>query len=173
MESLKLVLENNTFFFNNKFYKQIKGTAMGTKVAPTYATLVMGYLEELLYSKVEESMDEETAKHFRSTWKRYLDDCFLIWKSGKDTLNNFYDILNSVHSSISFTMECDQNSIAFLDVKVIKQGTKIETDLYYKSTDTHQYLQFNSCHPRHTKSTFRIQWRGEYAPLCWKKKQEH
>lgn len=25
------------------------------------------------------------------------------------------------------------------------------TDVYYKPTDTHQYLHFNSCHPRHTK----------------------
>ena len=27
----------------------------------------------------------------------------------------------------------------------------IQTDLYYKVTDSHQYLHFNSCHPRHTK----------------------
>jgi hypothetical protein len=38
LEGIKLVLENNFFFFDNKYYLQIKGTAMGTKVAPTYAT---------------------------------------------------------------------------------------------------------------------------------------
>ena len=32
-----------------------------------------------------------------------------------------------------------------------KQDTKLTTDIYYKSTDTHQYLHFNSCHPNHTK----------------------
>ena len=37
MERLKLVLENNHFFFDNNYFLQIKGTAMGTKVAPTYA----------------------------------------------------------------------------------------------------------------------------------------
>lgn len=32
-----------------------------------------------------------------------------------------------------------------------KQDEVIMTDVYYKPTDTHQYLHFNSCHPRHTK----------------------
>ena len=30
------------------YYNQIRGTAMGTKFAPTYATLVLAYLEEKL-----------------------------------------------------------------------------------------------------------------------------
>ena len=36
--------------FNNEFYNQIKGTAMGTIFAPTYATLSMGYFEIKLYN---------------------------------------------------------------------------------------------------------------------------
>jgi hypothetical protein len=30
-------------------------------------------------------------------------------------------------------------------------SNKISTDLFYKETDSHQYLLFNSCHPSHTK----------------------
>ena len=30
-------------------------------------------------------------------------------------------------------------------------NNKITTDNYYKKTDTHQYLNFHSCHPSHTK----------------------
>ena len=40
LKSLKMILENNIFSFNGLFFKQAKGTAMGTKVAPTYAYLV-------------------------------------------------------------------------------------------------------------------------------------
>ena len=36
--------------FNNEFYNQIKGTAMGTIFAPTCATLSMKYFEIKLYS---------------------------------------------------------------------------------------------------------------------------
>ena len=47
LEATKFILENNTFQFNDKYYFQISGTAMGTKMAPTYATLTMGFLEEV------------------------------------------------------------------------------------------------------------------------------
>ena len=46
LESAKFVLENNNFCFDNDMYKQVKGTAMGTKFAPAYACLTVGYLEE-------------------------------------------------------------------------------------------------------------------------------
>ena len=53
MESITIVLKKNTLHFDNKLYKQIQGTAMETKMAPTYATLVLGYLEKKLYLKFE------------------------------------------------------------------------------------------------------------------------
>ena len=46
----------------------------------------------------------------------------------------------------------DGNSeIPFLDIKVLMKDEEITTDVCYKPTNTHQYLQFNNCHPRHTK----------------------
>ena len=39
------VLENNLFEFGSKFYKQISGTAIGTKFAPPYACIFMGHIE--------------------------------------------------------------------------------------------------------------------------------
>ena len=46
LESTKTILENNSFFFIETMYTQVRGTAMGTKFAPTYATLVLAYPEE-------------------------------------------------------------------------------------------------------------------------------
>ena len=34
---------------------------------------------------------------------------------------------------------------------VIKDGTGLKTDLFVKETDTHQYLDFSSCHTFNTK----------------------
>jgi hypothetical protein len=39
LETVKIILERNVFYFDGKFYRQKRGTAMGTKMAPTYATL--------------------------------------------------------------------------------------------------------------------------------------
>ena len=46
----KFILQNNNMKFNNEFYNQIKGTAMGTIFTPTSATLSMGYFKIKLYS---------------------------------------------------------------------------------------------------------------------------
>ena len=45
---LEIVLCNNTFEFN-EYYKQIQGTAMGTKLAPAFANIFMGKLEHSIY----------------------------------------------------------------------------------------------------------------------------
>ena len=46
MESCLFVLSNNYFIFDNQYYHQLTGTAMGTKFALPYACLTMGYLED-------------------------------------------------------------------------------------------------------------------------------
>ena len=62
-------------------------------------------------------------------------------------------MLNSLHSDIKFTAECSDKQLPFLDVLVKKEGFKIETDIYYKPTDSKRYLLFNSCHPKHTRTS--------------------
>ena len=48
-------------------------------------------------------------------------------------------------------MDTSNDRINFLDIMVIKNDTKIETDIYYKNTNNFNYLPFDSHHPRHTK----------------------
>lgn len=43
---LETILKENCFEFNSKIYKQVRGTAMGTKMAPSYANLFMADLEQ-------------------------------------------------------------------------------------------------------------------------------
>jgi hypothetical protein len=151
LEATELVLKNNTFNFDDQHFQQVKGTAMGTKMAPTYATLTLGYLEELMYQQINENFSEEFSENIKRHWKRYLDDCFIIWSNSDEYLATFHNILNNLDPDIHFTIEKSSTSIPFLDVLITKQQDKITTDIYYKSTDTHQYLHFGSSHPRHTK----------------------
>ena len=90
LESIKTILENNNFFFNETMYTQVRGTAMGTKFAPTYATLVLAYLEEKLYSEIETKFGKEFAIFIKENWKRFLDDCFVFWTKSKDDLKTFH-----------------------------------------------------------------------------------
>ncbi|XP_071152298.1 uncharacterized protein [Mytilus edulis] len=151
LEATKIVLEENTFYFDGNKYRQIKGTAMGTKVVPTYANLVMGYLEQQMYRQISVQFDQNFCDYVIKFWKRYLDDCIIFWSRSEKDLYKFKDLINSLHPSIKFTMETSDTQLPFLDFLILKSGRHIKTDIYYKSTDAHQYLNFHSCHPSHTK----------------------
>ena len=59
--------------------------------------------------------------------------------------------MNSNHRTIKFTAKISKDSVSYLDVLVRRNVGVLETDLFCKSTDTHQYLQKSSCHPCHVK----------------------
>ena len=57
--------------FNNEFYNQIKGTAMGAIFAPTDATLSMGYFDIKLCGVFTFKYEELAAKHLKKKWNRF------------------------------------------------------------------------------------------------------
>ena len=152
LDGLKLILENNTFQFNRMHFKQISGTAMGTKMAPTFATLVLGFLEKRLYSLFEEHFGSAGKEYLIENFKRFLDDVFCIWDQELyGDISVLCNMLNSLDPNIKFTIEIGKDGLAFLDIMVKRDGTRITTDLFYKPTDSKLYLDFHSCHPRNTK----------------------
>ncbi len=136
----RMILTNNVFRFDDTHYRQIQGTAMGTKMAPSYAILFMAQLESEIL-KYEPTI---------TLWKRYIDDIIMIFDHGEDELKKFLSHLNTLHPTIKFTFEYSRASINFLDVHVTKNTTgHLMTDLFVKPTDSHAYLNYSSCHPRH------------------------
>ena len=151
LEATHIILNNNYFQFDETIYLQIKGTAMGTKMAPVYANLTIGYLESKLYNSLPQTIPSGEAEYITHNWKRYLDDCFIIWKGDNLTLDLFEVMLQNLHPNIKFTIEKSGYSIPFLDVLIIKNGENITTDIYRKPTDTLNYIDYRSCHPRHIR----------------------
>ena len=125
---------------------------MGTKVAPTYATLVLSYLETQLYHKLEGKFSRNFRIHIEENWKRFLDDCFLLWTLDNENFQKLHQILNSLNADLSFTTESDTEKLSFLDVLIKCDEGLISTDIFYKPTDTKQYLMYTSCQPKHTKN---------------------
>ena len=121
-------------------------------MAPTYANLVLAYLEEKLYDSLRTEPNTEFSQFIQSNFLRYLDDCFIVWPHNKYDLVEFENKLNNLHEKFKFTKETSSTEIAFLDIRTYIQNDKILTDIYYKPTDTHQFLTFDSCHPRHVKT---------------------
>lgn len=152
MKGIDLILKNNNFIFNQENFIQTKGTAMGTRFAPSYATLVLGYLEIKLEQILKEKFGKNIAEKIIEKYRRYLDDVFLIWNTENGSLEIFHNILNELHADIKFTNDCSGNKINFLDVELEIKQNYIITDVYYKKTDSWQYLDFKSNHPRHIKT---------------------
>jgi hypothetical protein len=140
----KIILENNVFEFNNKYYVQGSGTAMGTKMAPAYANIFMYQLEN-------EFLKGRTLKP--TVYFRFLDDGFMLWEHGLTTLLEFMDDFNKVHPSIKFTVQNSEKEIAFLDTLVRISGDRLTTTLYRKPTDNPIYLHYFSEHPKHQKNS--------------------
>ena len=80
-----------------------------------------------------------------------MDDVSFIWLYGKERLLVFFDYVNSYHQTIKYTWESSTSEVSYLDVKAKLKGGKINTDVYSKPTDTHQYLDFKCCHPKCVK----------------------
>jgi uncharacterized protein (UPF0335 family) len=131
---------NNTFFqYEGQIYKQTKGTPMGSPLSPVVANIFMIELEERAILNAEFKPD---------MWLRYVDDTFIIWKHGHDRLKDFLTYLNTLHTSIKFTMEVEADgSLPFLDVKVHKRdNNKLGHTVYRKPTHTNRYLNAASHH---------------------------
>ena len=135
-------MTNNYFDFNCKHYHQISGTAMGTKLATSYANLFTSKFEQ----------NHVYTYHLQPTlWKRFIDDTSLIQPHGMDSVLEFIKHLNTVHPTITFTSTISQTEVAFLDLIIYIRGDKLYTRLHTKNTDIHMYLNFHSEHPMSLK----------------------
>lgn len=98
----ELILKNNIFEFNGEFYLQLQGTAMGTKMAPSYANIFMGKLEPQLIA--------QDPTHIQLC----IDDIFIIWTGSNEQLDTFLNKIYQIHPTIKFTHECDGGSTLLL-----------------------------------------------------------
>ncbi|CAF4089010.1 unnamed protein product [Rotaria magnacalcarata] len=151
IEALEIILDNNIFMFDGTYYKQIKGIAMGSSIAPTIANLTIGYLEINLYEKVKERMGEDIHLYIKEHWYRYIDDCQLLWPFGNENLAVFTNILNELNEAIKFVREENTQKLPFLNIMLYIENNQLEFDIYYKPTHTFAYINFRSAHPRHVK----------------------
>ena len=112
IELAECVLKNNIFEHDKSVFTQLRGTAIGTKMAPPYAIIFMDSLEEdILSNSILKPL----------VWRRYIDDIFMMWEDGEEELQKFLETLNCYLPTIKFTAEYSRAKINFVDVTVIKR----------------------------------------------------
>ncbi len=148
--SISLLLNNNFFSFHHSVFQQIRGVAMGTNMAPTYANLVMGYLE--LQVSLHPSVNNLTRSHLSLFYKRYIDDIFVIWHPTLQSFQHILSLFTLISSDIKIISSLPSNTISFLDVTVVLlSNSNIHCDIFYKTTNNFSYISFTSHFPKHTK----------------------
>ena len=146
---LEHCLQKNVFSFQNEFYRQTLGIAMGNPCAPPIAILFLDRFERLAW----EAIGVKPAFIVR-----YIDDYAGIWTHGEQALVDFLAHLNALHPNLRFTLEHSGGGgqgVPFLDTLVTVEEnngiTKIETELFIKPMNSGIILNHDSAHPSSTK----------------------
>ena len=99
---------------------------------------------------------EENLNHISSykptLWLTYVDDVFCIFTISRNKIIYFQTEINKWHKHLKFIVDWEENdSLAFLDVLVIRKDHRLLTTLYRKLFHTSLYMQWHSKQNRQYK----------------------
>ncbi|MFH4981108.1 hypothetical protein AB6A40_007817 [Gnathostoma spinigerum] len=133
-ELVDICLRANYFSFAGTFYQQIRGVAMGNRLAPILAVLYMGYLE---------ARSIHCNPHL---YLRYIDDIFVCVDSEEALQNLFYQI-NSSDPNITLTIERpSKNWLPFLNTEITCKDNRFYTRWFKKPASKSILLHRSSAH---------------------------
>jgi hypothetical protein len=172
LELVEFVLTNNYMNFDDELWHQQTGTSMGTKMAPPYACLTIGFLEETILFPIllPSKFTPIECQRIIEMFFRFMDDGTSLFPqdSNKEVL---LDLLNKMHPSIKYTVEEPDivteeertvQKLVFLSILLhLDDEGNIWTNVHYKETNAFDYLSWDSHHPKHIK---------ENIPFCLAKR---
>jgi hypothetical protein len=131
---IRLIFENNIFKYENKYYIQINGIAMGCICGPSIANIFVHILER-----------KWLVIHQPIIYDRFIDDIFVGVNKKID-----YKEFQSHFLNLKFTFN-NSKKVNFLDL-IIKFDPiikKLQFSMHIKPTNTFSYLLTTSNHPNH------------------------
>lgn len=147
---LQLVMQHNYFEFGDTLWLQRQGTAMGTSVAPAFASLYVAHFEAIVRREFSAHM---------AYYRRFIDDIFILWFDADldpalPSLMAFKDRLSEL-SRLNFTITTSPSEINFLDLTVLRYTScqtpddtaVFHTRTFQKPLNLHLYLPAKSAHP--------------------------
>ena len=156
---LRISLFKNDFAFNGKYYRQIKGVAMGKQYAPNFANLYMSRWEEHVLKVLPGPKPK--------IWLRYIDDIFGIWEGSLKDLLNFIQSINNFDKNIQVSGNTSFSDIQFLDLVIFKtQDFRLSFMVYLKPTSSLKLIHPRSLHPKHTKNGVIVSQIVRYLKNC-------
>ena len=98
-------MSDSLILFDQKFYKQHHGVAMGSPLRPTLANIFLCYHEKIWL--------QNCPSEFKPViYRRYVDDTFPFFRS-KYHIEKFRNYSNRQHKNIKFTSETENEILDF------------------------------------------------------------
>eukprot|EP00061_Rhincodon_typus_P015651 g43442.t1 len=122
LQLIRFIFNHNVFPFDNQFFIQMRGTAMGTKFAPQYANIFMHEFEQNSFV----AQDLQPA-----LYTTYIDNIFFLWTPGEESLKQLLSHINKFHPT-RLTMDHSLESVSFLDTCISIKNGHLNISLYCK-----------------------------------------
>ncbi|EYC15205.1 hypothetical protein Y032_0037g3382 [Ancylostoma ceylanicum] len=135
------VLACNVFRFENRFFEQRRGLAMGNRIAPILAIIFLDHIERAsLTSGI-------------LLYKRYIDDVFVIGTTEME-VEATLEKLNTFDPHVSFTIERpdDEGYLPFLNTKIRLTSGRKEYVWHKKAASANILVHSRSAHPKFIKA---------------------
>ena len=138
-DAMNLVMRNNIFEWGDTYFRQLRGTAMGTSAACMWATIY--------YGAHESNALIPTYGHNLPIFLRFIDDIFGIWIGDTAAWQSFKRDVNDF-GILTWEIEEPSTSVDFLDLTIsITQDGRLTTKTFQKAMNLYQYIPPHSAHP--------------------------
>ena len=132
---IKECMKCNIFKWSGEYYSQIRGLAMGQRLAPVLAVCFM--------SKIEQPVLERLPLMYC----RYIDDCCVI-TSTQSEMDECFKILNEQSQYIKLTREIPRDGwLPYLNTQIHLSGSTAHVKWYRKDASQNILLHAKSAHP--------------------------
>lgn len=142
---LTLILDWNYFHFqDSRWFRQLKGTAMGCSMSVFIANAFM-------YFRTRRLVDLNSRPADLLYFGRYIDDIIGVWTGPADKIESIFSDYNVIDESIRLTYVIGGQTLEALDLLIYISNHKIGTRLFRKETAGDQFVHWDSTHPFNLK----------------------
>ena len=130
-------MSESLILFDQEFYKQNDGFAMGSPLRPALANVFLCCHEKIWLQNC-------LSEYKTVIYGMYVDHTFLLFHL-KHHIEKFRNYFNCQLKNIKFTSETEnENSISFLDIKITRDNNKFMTSVHLKPTFSGVFTNFGS-----------------------------
>jgi hypothetical protein len=142
---IEVIINQNYFEYNGRFYKPKQGVAMGSPISGVIAEI---YLQHLEKTYIKHCLEDKEIIYYN----RYVDDIIIIYDGTKTEEDKIENQLNSIHQNLKFNgTEDKHNQINYLDLTIRHDKKDLTVYIYRKPTMSDVTIHFTSNNPMEHK----------------------